>query len=72
MLPFCKAYCQVLQLLGEHADEADGAPRSKRKERRRAASLDGFGDIPRHNETALMQVHDCNQICAWSFSRHCL
>ena len=32
------------------------AVRSKKKERRRAASLDGFGDIPRRNETALMQV----------------
>lgn len=32
------------------------AGRSKKKERRRAASLDGFADIPRRNETALMQV----------------
>lgn len=33
----------------------DGAC-SKKKERRRAASLDGFADIPRRNETALMQA----------------
>ena len=37
--------------------------RSKKKERRRAASLDGFGDIPRANETALMQVLGTNLIC---------
>ncbi|KAK9832110.1 hypothetical protein WJX81_008029 [Elliptochloris bilobata] len=29
---------------------------SKKKEGRRAAALDGFGDIPRANETALMQA----------------
>ena len=37
------------------------AARSKKKERRRAATLDGFGDIPRRNETALMQVPEPNQ-----------
>ncbi len=39
------------------------ARRSKKKERRRAGTLDGFADIPRGNETALMQVTSLAVCC---------
>ena len=45
------------------------AARSKKKERRRAATLDGFGDIPRRNETALMQVRESDQFICMGYSR---
>ncbi len=52
---------QIARMLTRHA------ARSKKEERRRVASLDGFGDIPRANETALMQVLSVSLliVCAW-------